>query len=135
MRKILSRPIYILIGLCALLVIAISAISLVSAVSLINKPFPGFVMYPFPYVGTMSLEDWAGRQAGLKFLDRIISVDGKPVWRGQDVSEAIKGKPPGTPVNYVVQSEGKTREVTLPVSLMGVGDVFMTFSLLVSYAV
>jgi adenylate cyclase len=49
------------------------------------------------------------------------------VVQGQDVVSKVEKKKPGTLVHYVIKSKGTTREVTLPVTLFGIRDFFMTF--------
>jgi sigma-B regulation protein RsbU (phosphoserine phosphatase) len=118
------RPVTVLI---ALIVVAMCTISMVAALSRVDKPFPGFLIYSWPNVGSLSLKEWPGRQAGLEFLDRIVAVDGQPVRNGRDVQDVIKHKTPGALVNYVVELEGKTREITLPVSIFGKKDFVLIF--------
>jgi len=115
--------IYGLVGI----MLAISVVSFVAALSWLNKPFPGFLVYTFPYVGSYSLKEWPSRQAGLKFMDRIVAVDGRPVFRGKDIYQIIKGKQQGTPIRYLVESKGKTGEITLPVTLFTFKDLLLTF--------
>jgi len=107
--------------------VAISATSFVAALSWLNKPFPGFLVYAFPYVGSYSLKEWPSREAGIKFMDRIVAVDGQPVFRGKDIYQIIKEKQPGASVRYLVESKGKAREITLPVTLFRVKDLLLTF--------
>ena len=107
--------------------VAISATSFVAALSWLNKPFPGFLVYAFPYVGSYSLKEWPSREAGIKFMDRIVAVDAQPVFRGKEVYQIIRDKQPGTPVRYLVESKGKTHEITLPVTLFRVKDLLLTF--------
>ena len=109
------------------LFLVISVISFGGALSWINKSFPGFVVYEPPLVGSMSVRDWPGKLAGLKMMDRIVTVDGRPVRRGQDVLDAVSGMVPGTPMHYVVQAKGQTREVTLPVTRFGLRDFLLVF--------
>jgi sigma-B regulation protein RsbU (phosphoserine phosphatase) len=117
----------ILIALSALFVTAMVVISLISALSILNKPFPGFLIYPNPYIGSYSLKDWPGRQAGLKFADRIVAVNGQPVFHGRDVLDVVEKKQPGTPIRYRVESDHEIREVTVPVSVFGIRDLLLTF--------
>jgi adenylate cyclase len=119
-------PAFFFYGLIVLMV-AVSAISFVNALSWVNKPFGGFLIYHPPYVGSMSIRDWPGRLAGLKFLEEVVSIDGEPVIRGRDVVSRVAKKEPGTLVRYVIKSKGTTREVTLPVTLFGFRDFFLTF--------
>ena len=90
MRGRISLPILVLIGLTAIMGM-ISIFSLVKAVSWINKPFAGFLVYEPPYVGSISLREWPGRQAGLQYLERVVSVDGKPVSNPFDVKTLRPG--------------------------------------------
>jgi phosphoserine phosphatase RsbU/P len=100
----------------------------VKALSWINKPFPGFMIYHPPYVGSYSSRDWPGKQAGLTYLDRILSIDVQAVKTGRDVLDAIEKTDPGTLVHYRVQSAGETREVSVPVAIFTLADFFTVFS-------
>lgn len=124
----LRLPTLAFYGIC-LLMLAGVVVSFISAVSWLNKPFPGFLVYDPPYVGSYSSRDWAGKQAGLSYLDRILEMDGQPIERGQDVLDGIQGKEPGTPIQYRVQSEGETRNVTVPVALFNMKDFILVFSI------
>lgn len=104
----------------------ISIISFISALSWINKPFPGFWLYKPPLVGSISVSNWPGKAAGLKMMDRVISMDGKAIQKGRDVTDAIRNKEPGTPVHYVFETSTETREITLPVISFGLRDFFLT---------
>jgi len=103
------------------------AVSLVSAIRFINKGFPGFFVYPFPNVGSYGSRDWPGYAAGLKFMDRIVSMDGEPVRNGRQVVNWTIQKSNGTPVHYVIESKGTTREVTIPVHTFGIKDFLILF--------
>jgi len=102
-------------------------VSLVSAIRFINKGFPGFFVYPFPNVGSYGSRDWPGYAAGLKFMDRIVSMDGEPVRNGRQVVNWTIQKSNGTPVHYVIESKGTTREVTIPVHTFGIKDFLILF--------
>ena len=114
---------YALIAVMAL----VSIVTFVSAWSWLNRPFVGFLVYYPPYVGSLGLKEWSGTEAGLKYLDRIVSVDGRPVQTGQDVVDAVSEKKPGTPVRYTVESGGKIREIVVPVVLFGLWDFVQIF--------
>jgi class 3 adenylate cyclase len=110
-----------------LIILFASVVSFAGALSFFNKPFAGFLIYDTPYVGSMSIRDWPGRQAGLKFLERVVSIDDQPVWKGRDVVTYARERGPGARVIYVIKSKGQTREVTLPVTIFGFRDFFLTF--------
>jgi sigma-B regulation protein RsbU (phosphoserine phosphatase) len=107
--------------------VMICAITLVSAISWINEPFSGFLVYKEPLVGTMSVGGWPGPKAGLRFLERIIAVDGQPVKVGQDLIDTARQKKLGTVVHYAVQSGDDVRKVNIPVTIYGIEDFFLIF--------
>lgn len=109
------------------LMIFLSVFSFVSALSWLNRPFAGFLIYDFPYVGSMGDREWTGAKAGLRYLDRIVEVEGKPVWEGRDVVNIAIQKKPGTPIRYLVEVEGKSREVTVPVAIFDLKDFVLVF--------
>ena len=102
-------------------------VSLVSAIRFINKGFPGFFVYPFPNVGSYGSRDWPGYAAGLKFMDRIVSMDGEPVRNGRQVVNWTIQKSNGAPVHYVIESKGATRKVMIPVYTFGIKDFLILF--------
>lgn len=123
----LSRGQAVTLAGFVLAMVVVGVLSFITPLSWLNKPFAGFLVYEPPYVGSYSVQDWPGRQAGLKFLDRILAIDGASVRSGQDVTQAIEKLKPGTPVRYLVESKGRVREVTVPVSTYRVRDFLLTF--------
>ena len=113
------------------LFLVISVISFGGALSWLNKSFPGFVVYDPPLVGSMSVRDWPGKLAGLKMMDRIVTVDGRPVRRGQDVLDAVNGMVPVTPIHYVVEAKGQTRKS--PCRLQGSASGIFCWSFLLPF--
>jgi len=120
-------PLAIFIGLTAVIVFC-SVLSLVKAIAWINKPFPGFLVYAPPYVGSFSSRDWNGKQAGIQYLDRIVSVDWREVRSGRAIVDIVRRKHPGTVVHYQVASKGALREVDVPVALFSLKDFIVVFS-------
>jgi sigma-B regulation protein RsbU (phosphoserine phosphatase) len=113
-------------GLTTLMVI-ITVFSFVSALSWLNRPFAGFLINKYPYVGSMGDREWTGNKAGLRYLDRIVAVEGKPVWEGQDVVNVAKDKKPGTSIHYLVEIKGKSCELTVPVAMFDFRDFILVF--------
>jgi adenylate cyclase len=109
------------------LIVVISIVSFINALSWVNKPFPGFLIYHPPCVGSISVSDWPGRKAGLSFLEWVVAADGKPVVEGQDVVSLSRSKKPGTQVRYQVESKGNKREVWVPVTIFTTRDFFLAF--------
>jgi len=122
----LKRPQILFYGLCAMMIV-IAAVSFVRAFSWINKPFSGFLIYNFPYVASMGSREWPGPRAGLKFMERIVSVNEKPVTKGIDVVKLAEEKPLGSPVHYLVESGNQIREIEIFTSRFGLKDFLMVF--------
>jgi sigma-B regulation protein RsbU (phosphoserine phosphatase) len=121
--QITSLLFWALVGI----MVVISVVSFVAALSWLNKPFAGFLIYHCPYVGSMSIQDWPGAQAGLKFLERVLSVDGDPIHEGQEVIAKVETKKPGTLVLFAFGTKEGIREVSLPVSVFSFRDFCFTF--------
>ncbi|MBP1740124.1 MAG: Serine phosphatase RsbU subunit sigma [Deltaproteobacteria bacterium] len=112
-----------LVGLMA----ATSVAAFVSALSFVNRPFPGFLVYNFPNLGSMSIRDWTGKQAGLKFPARIVEADGQPISGGQEVIDLVRAKQPGAPVHYLIKTDQGLEELEIPVDMFTYRDFFWTF--------
>ena len=121
--KISSLLFYAVVGV----MLAVAVVSFVSALSWLNKPFPGFLVYKEAFVGSFKNSEWSGIKAGLKFLERIAVVDGKPVLEGKDLVNRVRQKAPGTTVHYTVKSKEGTREVAVPVEVFTVKDFLLVF--------
>ncbi len=115
------------------LMIVIIVISLAGAISWLNRPFAGFLVYKDLYVSVSGQTDWPGPEAGLKFRDRIVAIDGQQVQEGNQFVNIIKEKQPGTPVRYSIDTDGQKREVEIKVDKFGIGDFIIVF--LVSFLI
>ncbi len=109
------------------LVAVVCVVSFINALSWINKPFPGFLIYKYPYVGSMNRSDWAGMKAGLRLLDKIITADGMTIRQGRELVSMVREKVPGTLINYTVESKGQIRKVAIPTAIFGLADFFMAY--------
>lgn len=119
--KVRSKfPSILFYGVSGLFVL-IAIISFMNALSWLNRPFPGFLLYKDPVLGSF------GPKAGLKFLDRIVTVDGRPVRDGDEIVQAARAKKAGTPVRYFVEAKGERREVAVPVAIFNLKDFFLIF--------
>ena len=103
------------------IVVLVAIVSFINALSWINKPFPGFLVYKDPVLGSF------GPKAGLKYLDRIVTVDGQPIRDGDEIVQAARAKRPGTPVKYLVETKGERREIAIPVAIFTLKDFLFIF--------
>ena len=102
-----------------------------SALSWINRPFAGILLNEYPLVGSMGNREWPGYEAGLRFLDRIVSVEGETIGNGRDLVAYFNTHEiePGTPLNYVIQVAGQMRTITIPVEIFSIIDFLMVFGI------
>lgn len=127
MQRRFNAPFLVFLTLTLIIVLS-SIFSLVKGLAWLNKPFPGFLVYKPAYVGSFSSRDWPGKEAGLRYLDRILAVDGRPVRFGEEVLEVVRTKAVGTPVRYLVEKEGDIKEFTVPVDVFDLKDLIVVFS-------
>lgn len=107
--------------------VLITVVSCVCAISWINKPFAGILMYNPPLVGSLGSRDWPGYEAGLRYLDRIVSADDHAISKGGDLVELAREKGPGTNINYRVDTAGQIREIAVPVTKFSLKDFLVAF--------
>jgi sigma-B regulation protein RsbU (phosphoserine phosphatase) len=113
-------------GLCVVMAV-VCILSFVNAVRMVNKPFPGFLVYPFPYIGSMGHVEWTGPKADLKLMDRIVSVNGAPVDSGKAVMHTARRLPLGSPIHYVIDAKGQPRDVKVRSILFTIKDFLLVF--------
>lgn len=111
------------------LMVLMTMVSLFAALTWVNKPFAGFLAYDYPYVASMGNTEWSGSREGLRFLDRIVAVDGQAIWNSRDLRTLLRDKQPGTPIEYMVESKGIVSKVTVPMDIFSLKDFFLVFSI------
>ena len=114
------------VGLLALVVI-ISSLN--SSFQWINRPFPGFFLYGNMVVGPDFLPQWSGGKEGLRFLDHIVAVGGRPATRRKEIYELVHSSPPNTPFHYTIERAGKHISITIPSMNFTFFDWFLTYGI------
>ena len=115
-------------GLCFVM-LAVCVVSFASAVWMLGRTFPGFLVYDFPYKGSMGNVAWTGAAADLKLMDRIVSVNGEPVSSGAEVMRMARALPEASPVQYVIDAKGETRTIEVRTMRFTIRDMFLVFIL------
>jgi sigma-B regulation protein RsbU (phosphoserine phosphatase) len=121
----ISRLLFIALTGFMLVVIVIS---LVGAISWINKPFANFLVYDFPFTGSMNMDDWAGRVAGIKPFQKIIAVNGHPVWHQKDILDIVREHQPGEIISYTIETSGEQQVYEVPVGIFTLRDFLLVFA-------
>ena len=111
----------------SLLILVICIVSFYSAVTWLNKPFAGFLVYTDTFVSASGQRDWSGPHAGIKFRERILALDGHSITKGSDLVNIVRKKDVGSQAIYLVESQGQTREVVVPVDRFDLSDFLNVF--------
>jgi class 3 adenylate cyclase len=110
-------------------VLVISVIALRNALTWVDKPFSGFLVNERMVLGNLGQYHWSGTRAGLRYPDRIIAADGRPVSSMRDLQHVVRARPIGSPVTYAVDREGHVIELTIPTMRFTWLDLGMTFGI------
>ncbi|HEV8344889.1 MAG TPA: GAF domain-containing sensor histidine kinase [Candidatus Binatia bacterium] len=104
-----------------------TACTLVYSFRWINRPFPGFLLYSNLSVAPDFLPEWNGRIAGLKFLDRVLTIQDLPVTDRQFLLELVRSHPAGTSFHYTFERAGQTFRATIPSMSFSFHDWLLSF--------
>jgi signal transduction histidine kinase len=118
-----------LLAVVALLALLVIVGNIVSSYRWINEPFAGFFLYDNGTVAPDFLPEWSGKKAGLRFLDRIVAVEGREATRRQEIYDLVRSRPLGSPIRYQVDRGGQILSVVIPTIK------FTFFDWLLSYGV
>lgn len=105
-----------------LLLLGVAADTTVRMRRWVNRPFPGFLLYPaglvFP-IWTDPLSPLSAFGQVLHWRDIVRSYDGHPFTNASDLYGYVAGLPPGTLVNYTFADSSGVRIVAMPVKIFG----------------
>jgi len=110
-----------------LTVLVVGVISLVNAVTWANKPFAGFLVNQRMVPASIGLYHWSGVKAGLKFTDKVLKANDRPVSSMKDLNAVIRSTPIGDSVRYSMDRSGKVAELAIPSMLFTWSDLVLTF--------
>ena len=108
-------------------VVVLSVIAVEKATTWVDHPFAGFLVNERLVLGNIGQYHWTGTWAGLKWPDKVVAADGRPITSMRDLQALARGVPVGTPIVYTIERDHEVRNVTVPTMLFGWGDLVMTF--------
>ena len=117
------------LGFVGALAAALILVTLVSSLGWINRPFPGFFVHENLTVGPYFLPDWSGGSAGIKSLDRILSIDDYQLSSRDELYQVVKNRPPGTRFHYAVKRDRQTLQLTVQSMTLTFHDWFLSFGI------
>ena len=104
-----------LVAPLALLAAASILLASVDSLRLIEKPFPGFLVWDNGVLVQFHTDSWTGAQSGLPMSrGRIVSVDGRPFQSGRALLGETALMPVGSPVRYGIEADGIVRTHVVP---------------------
>ena len=115
-------------GLIALLLIGGT---LVASFQWISRPFPGFFVHENLTVGPYFLPSWSAGLAGVRALDRVVAVNGRPLRERGELYDLVKSAPTGSSFYYRVIRDSQTLEFTVPSMTLSLHDWFLSFGVYV----
>ena len=122
--KLISRIILLIMTLFFLI---IGLRCFVQALGWIDKPFPGFLVNERLIVTGIGQPQWTGVKAGLRYPDKIMQADNKPIRTTRELEKIVRQIPEGRPLTYQVERRGQVFDVTVPTMLFNIYDIFSTF--------
>lgn len=78
-------------------------IHLFSSLPSVDRPFPGFTLLDDLTLESQLPPSWSGSQAGLRPMDRIRAVDGRPLASVSELESLVEAVPVGTPIAYQIE--------------------------------
>ena len=107
--------------------LTVTIICVAQALTWINKPFPGFLYNERVAVAPVGQYHWTGTQAGLKYPDKILKADGKPIESIKDLEKTVKDAGTGEPIVYTVERGDHIFTTTVSTMRFAWTDLLMTF--------
>lgn len=126
-----SRQRRLLFFITGLLVLLLLGQTVLLSSRWLNQSFAGFFVHQNLTVGPYSLPGWGGAAAGLKSLDRIISVDGRLLRDRGELYSHVRSLPPDVNIRYQILRDNQQLDITIPAKLFVLRDWLLSFGIYV----
>ncbi|MBI3060654.1 MAG: hypothetical protein HYY83_01535, partial [Deltaproteobacteria bacterium] len=120
------RGLLAVVGFLAFLVVAGTV---VSSSQWIQQPFPGFFLYGNLTVAPDFLPDWSGNREGIRFLDRVVAVNGQKITDSKTLYDLVRQSPLRSPFRYIVERGGQELELTIPSGRFSFHDWLLSYGI------
>ena len=101
--------------------------ALVSSLRWVDRSFPGFFVYGNLIVAPYFLPQWTGSREGLKFLDRILTVQGRTLDGPSALYDLVHAAPVGTKFQYTIEKGSQIVQITIPSMRFSFQDWLLSF--------
>jgi signal transduction histidine kinase len=95
----------------------------------IDQPFPGFFVHENLTVGPYFVPGWSGADAGIRSLDRIVSVNGAALHDRAEFYALVRNAPLGARLRYGLIRDANSLELTVATMTFGLRDWFLSFGI------
>lgn len=104
--------------------VAIVVICTFNSLLWLNRPFPGFFLWPNLFVPAVGGPDWTGYLAGVPFESRLVAVDDEPVESAAEVYRTIRSEGADEDMTYTFRPAdgGPDVDLTVPTMRLGVPE-------------
>lgn len=120
---------YLLLLLTGLFGLLLIGESFLSSSRWINRPFPGFFVHENLTVGPYFVPGWTGATAGLQSLDRVVSMEGRPLRDRTEMYELVRRVRVGSAMHYQVLRDSQLRDYTIGTMNFTFRDWLLSFGI------
>ena len=120
-----------LLGLVAVLILAVGICGGVGAASQLGRTFPGFLVLGNGVVASIGLSIWPATAGGDVFQRPVTAIDGEPLGSALELRERVAALPPGTPVTYTLGHGEEAETRVIDTRTFGTRDFLLLYGLYV----
>lgn len=116
------------IGL-VLVALIINILCITNNIKWIDRPFAGFMINQRIIFTNVGQSQWTGIRAGLRYPDKILKANDKPISSLKDLQDIINKSGVGEQIRYSLDRAGQVIEVTIPTMRFTWLDFILTFGI------
>jgi signal transduction histidine kinase len=106
---------------------AIALRTTITSADWVGRAFPGFVLLDNRVVASVGLGDWSGTAVPDLYQSEVLAVDGRRASSTAEVYAAVRERPVGAPILYLLRRGGVERQVDIPSQLFGARDWLLLY--------
>src|SRR5437867_2513420 len=111
-------------------VLLTASICAVASVQWIDRVFAGALINERMVIGNIGRYTWTGIGAGLKYPDKVLAVNGRPITSMEELYAVILPEPPGHPMTYLLERDGQRFQAMVATMRFTWLDLALTFGLM-----
>jgi class 3 adenylate cyclase len=128
--SLMSRGTRIAFFSMLLVALLTGAICAVASSKWVDRPFAGALINERMAVGNIGRYSWTGIEAGLKYPDKVVAVNGHPVRSMKELDSFIRPALLGLPMTYLIERDGRQFQMMVATMRFTWMDLLLTFGLM-----